>query len=192
MIRTPKRMKGFLGVCNWYSIYIPQYASLAAPLMDSLKGKYERAPEGGKCKVPKDRSFIEWTEIMRQSFAKIKEALCEKCALYIPNDTGEYAIHTDASDFGIDDVLEQQLPDGSWAPCAFYSKKLEGQIRYGPGGEALNFTRQRAWSVREKETYTLVSCLLKLVRKSHCHVFLGGLDPGQAPLKTLLLMLRQT
>ena len=29
-------------------------------------------------------------------------------------------------------------------------------------------------------------------RKSHCHVFLGGLDPGQAPLKTLLLMLRRT
>ena len=28
------------------------------------------------------------------------------------------------------------------------------------------------------------------VRKSHCHVFLGGLDPGQAPLNTLLLMLR--
>ena len=30
------------------------------------------------------------------------------------------------------------------------------------------------------------------VSKSHCHVFLGGLDPGQAPLKTLLLMLRLT
>ena len=30
------------------------------------------------------------------------------------------------------------------------------------------------------------------VRKGHCHVFLGGLDPGQAPLKTLLLMLRVT
>ena len=30
------------------------------------------------------------------------------------------------------------------------------------------------------------------VRKSHCHVFLERLDPGQAPLKTLLLMLRQT
>ena len=30
------------------------------------------------------------------------------------------------------------------------------------------------------------------VRKSHCHVFLGGPDPGQAPLKTLLLMLRLT
>ena len=30
------------------------------------------------------------------------------------------------------------------------------------------------------------------VRKSRYHVFLGGLDPGQAALKTLLLMLRQT
>ena len=75
--------------------------------MDSLKGKYERAPEGGKCKVPKDRNFIEWTETMRQSFAKIKEALCEKCALYIPNDTGEYSIHTDASDFGIGGVCAE-------------------------------------------------------------------------------------
>ena len=30
------------------------------------------------------------------------------------------------------------------------------------------------------------------VRKSHYHVFLGGLDPDQAPLKTFLLMLRLT
>ena len=32
----------------------------------------------------------------------------------------------------------------------------------------------------------------KGVRKSHCHVFLAGFNPGQAPLKTLLLMLRLT
>ena len=98
---------------------------------------------------------------MRQSFSKIKEALFEKCALYIPNDTWEYAIHTDASDFGIGGVLEKPLPDGSWASCAFYSKKLEGRIRYGAEGEALGSTGQRAWSVREKETCALVSCLLK-------------------------------
>ena len=58
-------------------------------------------------------------------------------------------------------MLEQQLPDKCWAPCAFYSKKPDGQIRYGPGGGALGFTGQRAWSLREEETYALVSCLLK-------------------------------
>ena len=137
-------MNGYLRVCNWYSIYIPQHAPLTALLMDSVKGKYGRAPEGRKCKVPKDRNFIEWTEIIRQSFSKVKEALCEKCALYIPNDTDEYAIHTDASDFGIGGVLEQQLPDGSWAPWAFNSKKLIGEICYDPEGDVLGFTGPRA------------------------------------------------
>ena len=52
------------------------------------------------------------------------------------------------------------------------------------------------WTVLMGQVLTLgvdmMNLLLSLVRKSHCHVFLGGLDPGQAPLKTLLLMLRQT
>ena len=74
---------------------------------------------------------------------------------------GGYAIHTDALDFHISSLLEQQLFDGSWAPCAFYSQKLEGEIRYGPEGEALCSTGQMAWSVRERGTYALVSRLLK-------------------------------
>ena len=63
------------------------------------------------------------SEPASQIFTKNKEALCNKCALYIPNDTGEYGIPTDASDFGVGGVLEQQLLDGRWAPCALYSKQ---------------------------------------------------------------------
>ena len=37
-----------------------------------------------------------------------------------------------------------------------------------------------------------LSQLPELVRKSHCHVFLGGLDPGGGPLRALLLMIRLT
>ena len=39
-----------------------------------------------------------------------------------------------------------------------------------------------------------VACrpLARRVGKSHCNVFLGRLKPGQAPPKTLLLMLRLT
>ena len=51
-----------------------------------------------------------------------------------------------------------------------------------------------AWGAQEGkgEEHRRVWERIEEVRKSHCHVFLGGLDPGQAPLKTLLLMLRQT
>ena len=72
MISTPKQMKGFLGVCNWYSIYIKHYAALAAPLMDSLHGKYSHVAgkEGskGKCVVKREDNHITWTPLMRENF----------------------------------------------------------------------------------------------------------------------------
>ena len=43
-IKTSKALKGFLGILNWYSIYINNFAKYAAPLMDSLKGKYQYEP----------------------------------------------------------------------------------------------------------------------------------------------------
>ena len=63
MVTTSKQMKGGLGVCNWYSIYIPTYTALAAPLMDSLHGKYSHVtakPVGGKgrCVLKKEENFI--------------------------------------------------------------------------------------------------------------------------------------
>ena len=88
---------------------------------------------------------------MRDNFEKIKQAICTTCELYIPSPEGEYAIHVDACTYGIGAVLEQKTPDGKWVPCAFFSRKLEGKPGQG----------QRGWSVREQETYAIVSCLLK-------------------------------
>ena len=161
MIRTLKQMKSFLGICNWYSIYIPNYASLAAPLMDSLAGKYKYDPEKHSSKVPAHKQTLTWTELMRENFEKIKKSLCEACSLYIPIDQGEFAIHTDASDHGIGAVLEQKDDQGNWRPRAFFSRKLQGTVKYDDAGNVLGYTGQRAWSDREKETYALVSCLLK-------------------------------
>ena len=79
MIRMPKQMKSFLGICNWYSIHIPNYTSLAAPLMDSHAGKYKYDPEKCTSKVPAHKQTISWTELMRENFQKIKQSLCEAC-----------------------------------------------------------------------------------------------------------------
>ena len=154
--KTPKQMKGFLGVVNWYSIYIRKFSNIAAPLMTSLQGKYERVPgvdgRKGRCRVPRERNCIQWTPEMEFAFVQLKEALSAECELYIPSPNSEYRIHVDACDHGVGAVREQQNPEGEWKPSAFFSRKLEGKDGKG----------QRAWSTRKQDTYALVSCLVKI------------------------------
>ena len=150
MIWTPKQMKSFLGTCDWYSIWIPNYASLSAPLMDSLAGRYEYNPDDRTSKVPAHIQTISWTDLMRESFEKIKTFLCEACSLYIPSEQVQFAIHTDASDHGIGVVLGQKDDQGNWRPCAFFSRKIQGCVKYDADGNVLGYMGQRAWSVRER------------------------------------------
>ena len=60
------------------------------------------------------------------------------------------------------------------------------------GGYADDGCTGRGTSCTCEAGHSRASGRTREVRKSHCHVFLGGLDPGQAPFKTLLLMLRLT
>ena len=98
---------------------------------------------------------------MRENFAKIETSLCEACSLYTSSDQGEFAIHTDASNNGIGAVVEQKDDQRNCPPCALFSRKLQGGVNYDADGDVRGYMGQRAWSVREKETYALVSCLLK-------------------------------
>ena len=64
--------------------------------------------------------------------------------------------------------------------------------RGGPAWLREHITAPWSWGSTIAGADMLLHDHLAIVRKHHCHVFLGGLDPGQAPLKTLLLMLRLT
>ena len=161
IIRTPNQMKSCLGICNWYSIQIHNYASLAAPLMDSPGGKHKYNSDKRTGKVPAHQQTISWTDLMHEMFEKIKTSPCEACSLYIPSDQGEFAIHTDTSNHGIGAVLELRDDQGNWRSCAFLSQKIQGSSKYDADGNILGYMGHRAWSMRERETYALVSCLLK-------------------------------
>ena len=123
--------------------------------MESRKGKCKHAEKvqghKARCKIAKEDKFIRWSDEMKTIFEKIKQAICTTSELYIPSPEGEYAIHVDTCTHGISTVLEQKTPDRKWVLCAFFSQKLEGNCGQG----------QRGWSVREQETYAIVSCLLK-------------------------------
>ena len=125
---TRKRMKGFLGFVNWYSFYIRRFSNIAAPLMTSLQVKYERVPGVDGCRVPRERSCVQWTPEMESDFVQFNEALSAECELYIPSPDGEYHIHVDACDHGVGAVLEQQSSQGEWKPCAPFSCNLTARM----------------------------------------------------------------
>ena len=185
-IKTPKALKGFLGLANWYSIYIPKYVTHAAPLMDALKGKYLYEQQTGpsitkdgmpakkrkRVKLSAAEARIHWTEPMIRGFNAIKEGLRSAVDLYLPTPNGKWKITTDACDYAVGGVLEQQGTDGGWHPVAFFSRKLQGSSgkqdydypeKNSPEFEktALSGRGQMQWTVREKETYALVCALLK-------------------------------
>ena len=125
-ITTAKQLKGFLGLVGWHQVYIPKFAEMAAPLMDTLKGKYQYAPpeaadEKTDTNVPKKRkriklsakeAHIHWSDEMKKNFECLKSALNAATGLYLPKPGRPWRIRCDASDYAIGGALEQEQEDG--------------------------------------------------------------------------------
>ena len=172
-IKTAKHMKGFLGLVGWHQVYIDKFAQMAAPLMSALKGKYQYEPRDPnaprtstgvpqkrkKIKLTPKEARIHWTDEMKTNFEALKNVLTQKTRLYLPKPGLPWRIITDASNYAVGGVLEQQQEDGNWHPVAFYSRKLQGN-KAGVNGSTKN-TGQFAWTPREQERYAIVCCLLK-------------------------------
>lgn len=114
---TKKDVQAFLGLTGYYRRFIPNFASVAAPLTDAT------------CKENPER--IQWTLAETTSFERLKQALASRPVLQGPNFTKPFCLQTDASDYGIGVVLSQRDDDGTYQPIAFYSKKLnKAERRY--------------------------------------------------------------
>ena len=147
---TVTAMRGFLGLCNYYSHYVRMFAEYAAPLQDKLKLPRELGKAGSKHK-------LKWTAEDLKAFARLKEALVADLELHHIDSRKPFALRTDASQYAIGAALEQfpkidgvptldQIKPGASVPVGFMSRKLTvGQ-------------RDR-WDTRDKETYAVVSGL---------------------------------
>ena len=139
VITRVKHLKGFLGLAQYYAIYMKDFARLAVPLMAQLKN---RCPEDTK---------IQWNVDMKQALEQIKKLLLENVVLDIPDPYKEYVLEVDSSDYAVGGVLSQENAQGELRPVAFFSRKLQGEQGKG----------QVKWSIREKETYAIVLILQK-------------------------------
>lgn len=95
--RNRKELRGFLGLCEWISEFVPRFAILARALTDQLSTK----------------SVFKWTPEAAQSFESVKEAFRQPLMLGRPDPDLTFTLQTDASKLWLGAVLYKERPDGS-------------------------------------------------------------------------------
>ena len=98
----------FLGMVNFYHIFLPGLAGHLHPLHEACKGKAQAITLSDDCQI---------------AFDTAKSAIASAALLEHPTNGCKLAITVDASDFAVGGSLDQ-FRDGSWHPLAFFSKKL--------------------------------------------------------------------
>ncbi|XP_068235502.1 uncharacterized protein [Palaemon carinicauda] len=99
--KTKKEVRSFLGFTGFYRAYVPNYATIAAPLSDLTK---------------KGRSnVVQWQEPQEKAYNSLKSILVNKPVLRLPDLNRRFILRTDASDVGLGAVLLQEYEDGTQA-----------------------------------------------------------------------------
>lgn len=102
--KTLKDLRSFLGMAGFYRRFIRDYAKLAKPLTALLRGE-----EGRMSKSVSSKIVIKLEDEALAAFDKIKKTLMsEDVILTYPNFQKEFRLTTDASNYAIGAVLEQE------------------------------------------------------------------------------------
>lgn len=126
-----KQVRAFLGLCNFYRKFIPNYSLYIVPL----------------CKLLKKGVKWHWGSEEQEAFPKIKDQFINTIALHHPDFSKPYYLQTDCSGLGLAGVL-YQIGDGEEIKVlGFHSKALKGP--------------ELKWTVTEQEFYAVISCLKK-------------------------------
>ena len=108
---TVTEVRSFLGFCNYYRMFIYQYAQVAKPLYKLVS--WDNAK--------KNNSKIEWSRKCEEAFLKLKQICTNTPVLAYANYKKPFWVHTDASELGLDVVLYQKQEDGTRHVIAYAS-----------------------------------------------------------------------
>jgi hypothetical protein len=110
-----KELQSFLGLCNYYRRFIFDYSRIASPLTDLTH---------------KDVPY-HWPPSAQQAFQEIKDRMSTTPVLCIPDPDKPFTVTTDASDFAMGAVLQQDQGQGP-QPVAYTSRKMNAAERNYP------------------------------------------------------------
>lgn len=111
-------LRRFLGMVGFYRCLVPNFSKVVLPLSECIR-------------ISPNSKSLELTQEEKSSYDKIISLLCTLPPLAHPcNETNNYQLCTDASQYAVGAVLHQMINDKP-IPIAFFSKKLsESQNKY--------------------------------------------------------------
>jgi hypothetical protein len=138
-----KQLQSFLGVTNFYRSFLPHYSDWALPLTGLTR---------------KDTPFV-WSPACSAAFEKLKAAVSSDHVLIQPDQTTQFFLECDSSDFALGAVLSQRDPaTAALRPIGFLSHKLTPA--------ELNYT------IYDKELFSIIYAF------SHWrHLLIGTVEP---------------
>jgi len=103
------QLRSFLGLTNYYRRFIRDYAKITIPLHAAISGCGKK---------------LHWTTECRESFQKLKEAMCNAPILSYPRLNRTFVLDTDASFSAIGAVLSELTETGEETVIAYGSRHL--------------------------------------------------------------------
>lgn len=102
-----RQLRGFLGFLGYLRRFIPNHASIVAPLHELLTKEVAWS----------------WGPRQEEAFLQSKAVLTSSCLLHHPDFSKKFCVETDASAEGLGAVLSQEY-EGDFRPVAFASRSL--------------------------------------------------------------------
>ena len=110
--KTQTEPRSFLGLCNFYRRFVPNYLHVAAPLNAFLK-------KGQPARLPQDLG-----EEATNAFEELEKRIIAPPVLALPREGLQYEVDIDASDYHVGAALFQVHPSGERKPIGFWSRSL--------------------------------------------------------------------
>jgi len=123
---TLENLRSFLGIAGYYRKFIPDFATVSAPLTGLTK-------KGVK---------FSWSDQHQHAFQTLKHQLCSAPVLAYPDFDRPFLLQTDASDVGLGAILAQHDGNGQERVIAYASYTLS--------------PREQNYSTMEKEALAVV------------------------------------
>ena len=107
-------VRAFVALAGYYRRHVKKFAEIARPLYDLMK----------------DGVKFHWGAEQQEAFKKLKDCLISAPVMAMPADEGQYTLDTDASDYAVGAVL-QQNQEGKEVVIAYASKTFApAEVRY--------------------------------------------------------------